>query len=270
MLIKEGMKALSPYQVATLRILSAGIVLIPFTAKAIKQIPKNKFILVVLSGLIGSFFPAYLFCIAETKIDSSLAGILNALTPLFVVTVGISFFNLQITTKKIWGIIIGFLGLFLLFTSNGQLDFKNITYSAYILIATLFYGINVNLVGKHLQRTGSLNIATIAFVILIIPCLIILFYTGFFSLPLLNKNVLLSTASSSILGIMGTAIASILFYMLIKRAGALFASMVTYGIPFVAVFWGYLLHEQTTAMQLISLGIILAGVYLTNSNKKTP
>ena len=127
MLMKEGMQVLTPYQVAALRILSAGVVLIPFTYQAIKQVPKEKLGLVALSGLLGSFFPAFLFCIAETKIDSSLAGILNALTPLFTIVVGILFFQLKAERKKIIGIVIGFIGLILLFTGSGHVDFKNVS-----------------------------------------------------------------------------------------------------------------------------------------------
>lgn len=267
MLMKEGMQVLTPYQVAALRILSAGVVLIPFTYNAIKQVPKGKLGLVALSGLLGSFFPAFLFCIAETKIDSSLAGILNALTPLFTIVVGILFFHLKAEKKKILGIIIGLIGLILLFTGSGHVDFKNVSYSSLVFIATILYGLNVNMVGKNMQGIGAINIATLAFVFLIIPCLFILYYTGYFSLPLGDKAYLESTASSAILGIMGTAVASILFYMLIKRAGAVFSSMVTYGIPFVAVFWGVLLNEKITIWQVISLSVILLGVYLANANK---
>jgi drug/metabolite transporter (DMT)-like permease len=265
--MKEGMKTLSPYQVAALRILSAGVVLIPFTVKAFQQIPKNKIGLVILSGFLGSFFPAFLFCLAETKIDSSLAGILNALTPLFTIVIGILFFELHAGTKKIIGVIIGFAGLTLLFTANGSVGFKNISYAGMVLVATVLYGINVNMVGRYMQGIGSLNIATLAFVFLIIPCSVILYYTGYFSMNFRDTNIVFSTLASSVLGIMGTAIASIIFYMLIKRAGAVFSTMVTYGIPFVAVLWGLLLNEKITMLQLISLSIILAGVYLANSNK---
>jgi len=266
-LMKEGLATLSPYQVAAIRILSAGLVLLPFAIKSIKEIPFHKVGLVILSGFIGSFFPAFLFCFAETKIDSSLAGILNALTPLFTIVVGIAFFHLQADRKKLLGVIVGFVGLLLLFTANGAIGLNNSAYSGMVLIATLLYGINVNMVGRHMQGIGSLNIATMAFVFLIIPCLIILYFTGYFSMPLGHTNVLISTAASAILGIMGTAVASILFYMLIKRAGAVFSTMVTYGIPFIAVFWGLLLNEKITFLQVISLGIILAGVYLANTNK---
>lgn len=263
-LMKAGMNTLTPYHVASIRILSAGLVLIPFARKALRQIPKNKLVLVILSGLLGSFFPAYLFCIAETKIDSSLAGILNALTPLFVILVGISFFQLKANLQKIIGVLIGFGGLCLLVAPTGNISFEHFSYILLILLATLFYGINVNMVGRHMQGVGSLNIASVAFVFLVIPCIIILYFTGYFALSLAHKDVLLSTLASFVLGVMGTAVASILFYMLVKRAGTLFASMVTYGIPFVAILWGVWGGEHVTLMQMGCLGIILGGVYLVN------
>jgi drug/metabolite transporter (DMT)-like permease len=265
-LMKAGMNELSPYQVASIRILSAGLVLIPFARRALREIPKNKMLLVIASGLLGSFFPAYLFCIAETKLDSSLAGILNALTPFFVVLLGMSFFQMKANAVKITGLVVGFIGLCLLATvsADGQLHFQNISYSLYILLATAMYGLNVNLIGRYMQGISSLNIASLAFVFLVIPCIIILALTGYFTLPLANKPVLLSSLASIVLGVMGTAVASIMFYMLVKRAGALFATMVTYGIPFVAVMWGVLYGESVNVMQVGALAIILLGVYLVN------
>lgn len=264
MLMKEGMVVLSPYQVATIRILSAGLVLVPFAWKAYKEIPRNKMGYVILSGILGSFFPAYLFCIAETRIDSSLAGILNALTPFFVILVGMAFYQLKALPIKIVGMLIGFTGLCLLFISSRNISFQNLPYASLILLATLLYGINVNLVGSRLQGVGSLNIASIAFVILIIPCIVFLYYTGYFSLPFSSTRFWYSTAASFLLGVMGTAVASILFYVLLKRAGAIFASMVTYGIPFIAVLWGLVFGESITLIQVGCLGIILGGVYLVN------
>lgn len=263
-LMKEGMHALSAYQVASIRILSAGLVLTPFALKALKQVPRNKWLLVILSGLLGNFFPAYLFCIAETEIDSSLAGILNALTPMFTILVGISFFQLKASNTKILGVIIGFIGLCLLMLSGKEVSFNNLSYAGLVLLATLFYGINVNMVGRYMKEVGSLNIASLAFVFLIIPSSIILYITGYLDMSLLDNTVLKATGASFVLGVLGTAFASIIFYMLVKRAGTLFASMVTYGIPFIAVFWGMLDGEQITLLQVGCLGVILCGVYLVN------
>jgi drug/metabolite transporter (DMT)-like permease len=262
--MKVGMQSLSPYQVAALRIVSAGIVLMPFAAKAFTQIPRNKLGVVVLSGLLGSFFPAFLFCIAETQLSSALTGMLNSLTPLCAVVIGVFFFQLKPKPQKILGIVVGLVGLYFLVAPNGKLDVGNIGYVFLVLLATVFYAVNVNLVGKHMQGIASINIAAMAFIFLIIPCGIILGFTGYFAMPFNNVEVIKSTLAACVLGVVGTAFASVLFYRLVKRAGALFAAMVTYGIPFIAVAWGYYYGESITIFQVGCLGIILGGVYISN------
>ncbi|MEJ7681562.1 MAG: DMT family transporter [Segetibacter sp.] len=229
--------------------------------------PKNKTRLVFLSGVFGNFIPAFLFCIAEVKIDSSLAGILNALTPLFTILIGVMFFKMEVSLNRYIGVIIGFVGLSLLFLSKGNITLSYLSYALLVLLATLFYGINVNVVGQYLQKTGSLNIASLAFCMLIPPSVIILWMTGYFNNPLLEKSFLFATGASTVLGVFGTALASVLFYVLVKRSGGLFASTVTYGIPFVAVFWGLLSGEKITLPQVGCLAIILVGVYLANNTK---
>ena len=263
-LMKEGMKHLSAYQVASLRMLSAGLVLFPFAIRALRNFPRKDLPLVLLSGSLGTFFPAYLFCIAETELDSGIAGILNALTPLFTILIGAVFYHSTVPVKKWMGVIIGFIGLVLLMISGKQdMRFNNMNYSFFILLATIFYGINVNLVSRRLRHIPSLSLAAVAFSMLILPAGIILILTGYFRQSGI-QGFTYSTTASSILGIFGTAIASVLFYVLMKRAGALFASMVTYGIPFVAIFWGFLAHETITTLQILCLLMILAGVWLAN------
>lgn len=263
-LIKEGLRSFSPYQVASLRMLFAGLVLVPFAIKALPQIPKEKMGLVLISGVAGNFIPAFLFCIAETQIDSSLAGILNSLTPLFTILVGISFFKVQTNITKIIGVIIGFIGLCFLFAAGKDMSLRNMSYAGLVLMATLFYGINVNMVGRYLQNIGALNIASVAFSFLVLPSAAILFFTGYFNNNFTNQTVIQSTLASAVLGIVGTSLASILFYYLIKRAGVIFGSLVTYGIPIVAVCWGMVYGEKITPMQYVWMGVILIGVFIAN------
>lgn len=268
-LMKAGMEALSAYQVAAIRMLSAGLILLPLAMKSFREIPREKIGLVILSGFLGSFFPAFFFCIAETKIDSSLAGILNALTPMFTISIGALLFQLKINALKIAGVLLGFFGLCLLFLVRGKLELSYLSYSSLVILATLCYGINVNMVARHLTGTGSVSIASFAFACLIPPSLFILWKTGYFTPESLTDTGTwwMSTGASVVLGVMGTALASIIFYMLVKRAGTLFASLVTYGIPFVAIGWGLLFGESITLAQVGCLLIILAGVYMVNKNK---
>ena len=268
LLMKIGMQAgtvqLSPYQVASLRMVFSGIVLLPFAFKALQKIPKNKLGLVILSGIIGNFIPAYLFCIAETKIDSALAGILNSLTPLFTIIVGMVVFKISIDPKKIGGILMGLVGLCISVVAGKTLHFENISFSIFIILATICYGFNVNMVGKHMQNISAINIASLAFSFSIIPGTLILYWTGYFNNDFTNPALLNATLASGTLGVINTSIASILFYVLVKRAGILFASTVTYAIPFVSLAMGLLYNEAIHPMRLLGLAIILCGVYIVN------
>jgi drug/metabolite transporter (DMT)-like permease len=265
-LIKIGIDTITPYQVASLRLLSAGLVLAPFAIRAFQLVPRNKIMLTLLSGLFGSFFPAFLFCIAETKVDSSLAGILNALTPISTLIIGFAFFQNKAGWKKVLGIFIGFVGsaLCIYFKSKGHIKLDYISYAGLILIATIFYGLNVNMVGRHLKEVGSLRIAAVAFTLLIIPSLGILYTTGFFTLDFSQAPIQQAIGASVLLGVMGTAFASVIFYVMLKKAGVFFSSLVTYGIPVVAIIIGSLSGEFISAAIILSVCLILSGVYLAN------
>jgi drug/metabolite transporter (DMT)-like permease len=133
-----------------------------------------------------------------------------------------------------------------------------------VVLATICYGFNVNMVYKYLKDIGSIQIASVALTLNAIPALIVLYFTGYFSLPFSDSGILYSTGHAALLGILGTAIASILFYKLVKSGGAVFASMVTYGIPIIANCWGIISGEEVGLKQFGCLALILAGVYLAN------
>lgn len=264
-LMKEGLEKLTAFQVASLRIISSGLVLLPTAIKTFREIPKNKIGSIFISGLLGSLLPAYLFCIAEQGIDSALAGVLNSLTPIFVIICGALFFQNVTTRYKILGIIIAFAGSVLLFFSQpGVSQPGNTLYVSLIVLATILYGFNVNMVHRHLSAIPSIRIAALALSLNAVPALIVLYFTNYFKLDFTDRGILFSTAFSFVLGIFGTAIATILFYILLKRAGSIFASMVTYGIPAFAIMWGIIYGEQVGILQAICLGIILVGVFVAN------
>ncbi len=270
-LMKEGLVSLTAYEVAAIRMLSAGLVSIPFAYRSFREITKTQRRYSILTGILGSYLPAIFFCIAQTKIDSALAGMLNALTPLFVLLIGAAFFKLPLIKGKLIGILIGFSGMIMLFMKQkGAFHFEEMPYLLIVVLATICYGVNVNIASRHLKGVRPLAIASVAFTFLIPLSLILLWEEGFFSHVMTDNKVLISIASASFLGITGTALATVLFYMLMKKAGPLFSSMVTYGIPFVAVAWGFIYGEEITVLQLLGLFIILTGVYVVNRVKAGP
>ena len=265
-LMKIGLdNQLTPYQVAALRCASGGLVLVPVMLKYIRHIPAKKLLIVFISGTLGSLLPAFLFCLAEEGIDSSLAGPLNCLTPVFVIITGALFFKTKTSANKIIGLVIAFAGSILLLLSKGNIqESRHLLYVSFVVIATFSYGFNVNMVARHLVNVPSLHIAAVSLSLNAIPALLVLLFTGYFNLPLSNHQLLLATGAACLLGVAGTAVATIIFYMLVKRAGGIFASMVTYGIPFIAIGWGIIFGEQFGWLQLACLLIILLGVYWVN------
>jgi drug/metabolite transporter (DMT)-like permease len=267
-LMKKGLLGLSAFQVASVRIVAAGVFLLPIAIRSFKTIPSKKMGIVFLSGTFGSLLPAYLFCVAEQKIESSLAGSLNSLTPIFAIITGYAFFKNKPSFNKLIGILIAALGCWLLYFSRAKSsEGTNLSYVLWIMLATLFYGFNVNMVQRYLKEIPSLHIVSVAMLLNAIPAFFVLMFSGFFQLALTSSVVVNATLFSMILGIVGTSVANILFYVLIKKAGAVFSSMVTYGIPFVAIFWGVIYHEKTGWMQVLSLSVILAGVYIANRKR---
>ena len=223
-------------------------------------------LLVILSAVCGNLLPAHLFAGAIAKnIDSSLAGILNSLTPICVVITGLLFFRSKIEQRKIIGVITGFAGLMLLTLADKKaISFANVEYTLWILLATILYGFNINIVAHYLKDINPIHLAVVSITFMMIPAGFVLWQQNFLKLPFDNDDTLLAVINSVMLGIAATAIATALFYVLVKKAGGLFASLVTYGIPFIALAWGFIFGENITLLQIVSLGIILCGVYLAN------
>jgi drug/metabolite transporter (DMT)-like permease len=260
-------KTLSAWQLGAFRMFWAGLFMLPFAIKAFYRIPIEKRFYVILSGFLGSFFPAFLFCLAETKLEGSFVGTLNSLTPIFVLIVGFLFFALKPTKWQVLGIVISFIGSIWLYFSKTNKVGDDVIYVGFVLLGTVFYGLNVNMVGKKLKEVASLDIAAVAFGFLVIPSAIVLLLTGTHQLDFSNSQIKQSVIASGLLGLLGTTVASILFYRLLKIAGGIFASTVTYGIPFVALVWGFVDGEKTNLFVWLSLCLILSGIVIANRRK---
>jgi drug/metabolite transporter (DMT)-like permease len=262
-LIKKGLIGLTAFQLGSLRIIFAALFLLLIGFKSLLKIPQHQWKYIALTSIFGTFVPAYLFAIAETQIDSSITAILNSLTPLNTLILGALVFGISFRRSQIWGVVIGLLGSMLL-VFNGAVNHpeQNYYYAILVLIASICYAVNVNLIKKYLSDLTPLSITTGNFLILLFPALAILFFSDFFDVIQVEK-VQHSILFILILGVVGTGIANILFFKLIQMSSPVFATSVTYLIPVVAFFWGLLDHEMLTPVQCIGAFIILVGVYLS-------
>jgi drug/metabolite transporter (DMT)-like permease len=264
-LMKVSKEHLNGYQIGAVRIFSAGLVFFPFALFHIFKLPKRKIPIVILSGLLGNLLPAFLFAVAiEKQIDSSLAGILNSLTPLFVIVISIIAFKASVPRNKLIGVVIGFIGLLLLSLSKGGISLNNAGYASLILLATIMYGLNVNVVTHYLKGIDPFHLSTVSLAFMSLIASVVLWQQEIVSMAIYDEGARVSMLYAVLLGVVGSAIATLLFYILIKRAGGLFASLVTYAIPIVAIFWGLIANENVTWVQISCLAVILGGVYLTN------
>jgi len=262
-LIKKGLIGLTAIQVGSFRIIFAALFLLIFGFNSLKKISKRQWKYVAITSLFGTSIPAYLFAIAETQVDSSVVAILNSLTPLNTLVLGIIAFGIQFQKRQVLGVFVGLLGCLLLVLSGDSASgSQNYIYILMVVIATLSYAINVNLIKKYLHDLNPVSITTGNFAVLLLPALIILSTTD------ISQKIYFAETQHSILfvmilGVLGTGIANVLFFKLIQMSSPVFATSVTYLIPIVAFFWGLLDNEMLTPIQSVGAFVVLIGVYLS-------
>ncbi|MES2573911.1 MAG: DMT family transporter [Bacteroidota bacterium] len=263
-LIKKGLVGLTPLQLGSLRILFAAFFLLLIGFKSLAKIPLIKWKYIALTAALGTFIPAYLFAVAQTQINSTVSSILNSLTPLNTLIIGVLAFGLSFKRAQVFGVVIGLIGTFLLIV-NGALHHpeQNYYYAILVLIASLCYAINVNLIKKYLSDLTPLSITTGNFSVLLLPAFLVLFFSGFFEV-IAVESVQHSVLFILILGVLGTGVANIVFFKIIQISSPVFATSVTYLIPVVAFSWGLLDNEMLTPVQFLGALIVLFGVYLSS------
>ena len=272
-LMKIGLKAhdgspvLSGIQVACLRMMIAALVLSPFAYQGYKKLKKSDALWLFVVGICGSGIPAFLFAISQQYIDSGLAGILNALTPIFTLLIGLGFFNKKTHSKQLLGMFIGFVGATGIIAMKGS-SFENGVFSLLIILATVLYGISVNTVSSKLQHVPAPVISSISVSIAAIPCSLI-FLTTPYEVILIHPEGVRSFSAILTLAILGTGFANILFFRLTQKSGAVSAASVTYLIPLVAVGWGSVMGESISLFQMLFGLVLLTGVYLTHQKKSS-
>jgi len=264
-LMKKGMVSFSYVQVAAIRIFFGFIILLPFAIRSFKKLNPQNAKYLAFSGLIGNLIPAFLFTFAETRISSSLAGILNSLSPFFTLMVGIIIYKFRPNLFQYLGIFIGFAGAVLLVSNGNFNSLSDINiYALLVVFATLLYGANSNLIRYNLVGLNGVEITALAFMFIGPFAGIILFSTDL--TPAINSPYLWSSLLATLaLSIFGSVLSLFVYNNLIHHTSAIFATSVTYIIPVFALMWGILDGESLGLLQVISMLVILTGVYLVNS-----
>jgi len=266
-LMKKALMGISPVQVGALRVIFTALTLFAVGLKNISKINRTQWYYIAVTAFLGTFFPVFLFAYAVESIDSSIVSILNSLTPLNTLLVGALFFNFTFLRKQFLGVIIGLIGALILILKGAELNpDQNYLYALFIVVASIGYAFNVNILKKHLHGLTALTITTGNFVIIFIPALIVLWMTDFFHMEYIKQSQS-SMYYLVLLAVFGTALAKTLFNKLIQMSSPIFSSSVTYLIPIVAIFWGVLDGERLFLGQILAGSLILLGVYLTNKGE---
>jgi drug/metabolite transporter (DMT)-like permease len=263
-LMKRGLISFSHTQVAAIRIFFTFLFLLPSAIKRLSRVKRAHIRPLLVVAFFGNAIPAFLFTKAQTEVCSSMAGILNALTPLFALVVGVLVYKVRFVWHNLFGVFIGLAGaVALVFIQSGfGLSEQNL-YPLYILLATIFYAFSVNEIKQNLAGLDGVTIIAVAFVF-VGPLSGVILLNSDFSTAISNPAFFESISAIVILAMFGSAIATIIFNYLVYHTNALFAASAAYLIPIVAVFWGVLDGESVVIGQIPAIGLILLGIYLVN------
>ena len=269
-LIKKGLVGLTPSQLGSVRILVTTIILSIFGWKKLNKIPAPAWKWIVFTGFFGTFFPSYLFAFAETVIDSSVAAVLNGMTPLFTLILGILVFGSHLKWGKVVGVLIGFGGTLILVSNEFSMNTGSDSWYALLIVFAAFcYSINVNVIKYKLQGVSALGIALGNFLVISFPAIFILFMSDF-PWASIGSSTAVNTSLGYIfiLAFFGTALAKVMFNELVSISSPVFSISITYLLPIVAIGWGILDGENFSLIQWIGCAFILTGVYLVTEKKR--
>lgn len=258
-LMKKGLESFSSLEIGSLRVVITFLCLLPVAIRNLPKLNRENIFSVLIIGFCGNAIPAYLFPLSETHISSSLAGMLNSLSPVFTLVVGILFYKRHAVKAQITGVFLGLIGAVgLLYSGSFSLNY----YGIFVVIATILYGISANEVSR-VEGINGLQITSLAFLLISPIAIGYLIFSDFSQVPATDHWVR-NLGCIALLAVMGSAIALALFYFLIRETSPVFGSMVTYFIPIVSTLWGLADNERFTSSMLISVAVILAGVYIIN------
>ena len=263
-LIKYGLVYFKPMQVGALRVLISSVAFVPICIYHWKKIDWSLWPFYLLVGFCGSGIPSFLFPLAQQELSSSIAGILNSLTPLFTLLIGSLIFGAIVSKYKVVGVIVGLVGAVILTVMGESLEINSSAfYGLFIVAATLCYGLSVNVVKEKLNHLNPTLLSSLAFTFLVPFAIVLFFTTGTWEAIMTTPESWKGLSYIAVLSLLGTFLASILFYRMVQKTNAVFGASVTYLIPIISLAWGILDGELFSVFHILGMMLILVGVYLS-------
>ncbi len=258
MLIKKSLLALNPYEVGAMRILITGISMSPALWIFRRFIDWKKWPFFLLVGMTGSGLPSILYPMAETHINSSLAGVLNSLAPMFTLIFSVALFKNASNKNQFIGVILGFIGAIIMILFNGNsYGTTHILYASLVLIATMLYGMNANLVKHFFQETKAVIITALSFGLLMPFALAYILKMNTIPNLLVHPDGKIALLAVSVLALVGTSFATFLFFRVLQKTDAVLGASVAYMVPIVAIGLGLLDGEHFETNHIIGTILIL-------------
>ena len=262
-LMKKGLVAFTYLEVAFFRLIIAFLILSPFLISSFKNFRLRYLIPLLIVSIIGTVIPAILFANAQTYLGSAITGMLNALTPIFTLIIGVLMFSKKWSKESIIGIIVGLIGSYILLFPS-EFNAINIKYGFIVILATICYALSINTIKDKLRLLKPLDIAVLSS-----------FFSTIFPIFYVCNSGIINTINKIylnlnffyyliILGAICTSLAIVIFNYLIKETSALFASSTTYLIPVFAIMWGIIDSEHIYSHEILGIIIILIGVFIMN------
>ncbi len=268
-MLKKALLVFSPEQVVAGRMSVAGLIFLPYAILNIRKVPSNLWPKLVLFAIVANIGTSFSYALAQSRIDSSLNGIINTLSPLMTLLVGMAFFRQKGKKFQIIGILVGMIGAgYLIFLQkDGQLGAMNL-FALFAVLATLGNGLMTNLLKFHLGELKPFEVAAFTFLITLIPALAYWYFSGATDLVTEHEYGINALIFVVLLAVLANGVALLLIAKLVQISNPVFASLTTYLIPIVAVAWGVWDGEQIWIAEIAAMVIISLSVYLVNKDSR--
>jgi drug/metabolite transporter (DMT)-like permease len=258
--IAEGLEAFPAAMITPMRVGFGALTLGLFPAARRAKIDREDLPRVLLLGVIWMAIPLSIFPFAEERVSSSVTGMLNGATPLFIAVVAAGMARRLPPRQQIIGVCVGFCGVVLIAVASGSGGHNSWFGIGLIFVALVFYGFSLNLAVPLQQKYGGLPVlwrAQMVAFVLVTP----------FAIPSLGDVHFAWGPFFAMvaLGVFGTALAFVVMASNAGRLGSTRASVSVYIVPVVSLLLGSIVrHESVAVLAVIGCAIAILGAYLTN------